>query len=151
MTAVPADTATAARRSSATVLGLGAVAVSGLALSALYATTGLGVPCPFRSITGWDCPFCGGTRMGAALLHGDLAAAWAYNPFALVALVVATVVGLWLVAERAVGRQGVTLQRLRTATGGADRRFSRGLVWVAGGLVLVAWVLVRNLVLGPLP
>ena len=48
---------------------------AGLGLSALYATTGVGVGCPFRIVTGWDCPLCGGTRMGSALLHGDVAAA----------------------------------------------------------------------------
>ena len=51
---------------------VGAFFAGGLALSALYATTGLGLVCPFRALTGWDCPLCGGTRMGAALLHGDV-------------------------------------------------------------------------------
>jgi hypothetical protein len=65
---------------------LGGVLAGGLALSVLYATTGLGVPCPFLALTGWQCPLCGGTRMGAALLRGDLAAAYAFNPLALIAL-----------------------------------------------------------------
>ena len=51
----------------------------------MFATTGVGVPCPFLALTGWQCPLCGGTRMGGALLHGDLAAAFAFNPLALVA------------------------------------------------------------------
>jgi hypothetical protein len=66
---------------------------AGLGLSALYAQTGVGLPCPFRALTGWDCPLCGGTRMGSALLHGDVATAWAFNPVALVGLVVLAVVG----------------------------------------------------------
>src|SRR5215216_5779737 len=32
---------------------VGAFFAGGLALSALYATTGLGLPCPFRLLTGW--------------------------------------------------------------------------------------------------
>ena len=52
----------------------------GLSLSGLDAATGLGLPCPFRALTGWQCPFCGATRLGAALLHADLAGAFAANP-----------------------------------------------------------------------
>lgn len=71
---------------------------AGLGLSALYATTGVGVSCPFRVVTGWDCPLCGGTRMGSALLHGDVVAAFVLNPVALVAIAVLGVVGvLWVV------------------------------------------------------
>jgi hypothetical protein len=70
----------------------------GLALSALFATTGIGVPCPFLALTGWRCPLCGGTRMGAALLHGDLTGAFAYNPLTLGALIVlATLAVVWAI------------------------------------------------------
>ncbi len=31
--------------------------------------------CPFKWLTGWNCPFCGGLRMTHDLLHGDLVAA----------------------------------------------------------------------------
>jgi hypothetical protein len=58
------------------LVGAGVLA-AGLTLSAVYATTGAGVPCPFLALTGWSCPFCGGTRMGSALLHGELSAAFA--------------------------------------------------------------------------
>lgn len=71
---------------------------TGLGLSALYATTGVGVICPFLAVTGWDCPLCGGTRMGSALLHGDVAAAFAFNPVALVGITLLGVIGvLWVV------------------------------------------------------
>jgi hypothetical protein len=36
--------------------------------------------CMFRLATGWHCPGCGATRCAAALLHGDLQQAFAYNP-----------------------------------------------------------------------
>lgn len=58
---------------------------------AAYAITGQGLPCPFLLATGWLCPFCGSSRMGVALLRGDLAAAWGWNPFVLV-------LGAWLAA-----------------------------------------------------
>jgi hypothetical protein len=35
--------------------------------------------CPFRVVTGLQCPACGGTRMLYDLLHLDLAAAWRDN------------------------------------------------------------------------
>src|SRR4030095_11809237 len=72
---------------------VGVFFAGGLALSALYATTGVGLPCPFRAITGWECPLCGGTRMGDALLHGDLGAAFEFNPLALAGLLIIGVLG----------------------------------------------------------
>lgn len=44
------------------------------------------LPCLFHKFTGWDCPLCGGQRMVRALLHADLPAAFAYNPFLLCSL-----------------------------------------------------------------
>jgi hypothetical protein len=38
--------------------------------------------CVFRSVTGMDCPGCGGLRAAHQLLHGNLAAAWKLNPVA---------------------------------------------------------------------
>ena len=75
----------------------------GLALSGLYAATGRGLPCPFRAMTGWDCPLCGGTRMGAALLHGDVQSAFMLNPLALIGLLTLGVLGLLWVVEAAGG------------------------------------------------
>ena len=113
----------------------------GVALSAVYSATGLGVPCPFLTLTGWDCPLCGGTRMGAALLHGDVAAAYGYNPVALVALTVVGALGaLWLV--EAAGGPAV---RPPARWSAAARRIG-SLRWLAAGLVLaVGWTLVRHL------
>jgi hypothetical protein len=120
---------------------LGAVAAYGLGLSALYAVTGRGLPCPFLIVTGWQCPLCGGTRLGAALLHGDVAAAFADNAVVLIALVVATVLGgLWSIealgfpAVRPPARAVDTLLRVRPNT------------WVVIGLVLAGFdVVLRHL------
>jgi len=48
-----------------------------------------GLPCPLRSLTGLPCPACGMTTSVKAVERGDLAAAWAANPFGLVAVAVA--------------------------------------------------------------
>lgn len=50
------------------------------------------VVCPFRLATGLPCPGCGMTRAWVFLVHGDLSAAVAANPFALVSLPCAVVV-----------------------------------------------------------
>ncbi|KUH94214.1 hypothetical protein AU189_04385 [Mycolicibacterium acapulense] len=42
--------------------------------------------CPFKTLTGLDCPACGGLRMTHDLLHGDLAAAVMDNLYLLVGL-----------------------------------------------------------------
>lgn len=113
----------------------------GLGLSALYATAGVGLPCPFRAITGWDCPLCGGTRMGASLLDGDWQAAYAFNPAALIGLVVLTMVGVaWLV--EAVGGPALRLPP------GLRRRLSRVSPnqWLlVGAAAALLYVLARNL------
>jgi Protein of unknown function (DUF2752) len=120
---------------------VGAFFAGGLALSALYAATGLGLPCPFRAITGWDCPLCGGTRMGAALLQGDVSAAFGFNPVALIGLLVAGVLGvLW--AVEAAGGPAV---RLPQALSMRLQRVPVS-VWLIAALVAaVAYTLARNL------
>ena len=112
----------------------------GLGLSALYATTGFGLPCPFRLITGWDCPLCGGTRMGSALLHLEIGAAFAFNPLAMVALVVVGSLGVAWTVQLAGG------PALRPPTAMRERFAAvRGTWWLVAGLaVLVGYTVLRN-------
>ena len=120
---------------------VGGLFAGGLALSALYATTGIGVPCPFLALTGWQCPLCGGTRMGAALLHGDLAAAYGFNPLALVALTVLGVLAAVWVVEIAGGPATRPPHRLS-----ARLRRVPAVAWLVLALVLaVAYTVLRNL------
>lgn len=92
--------------------GLGGFVAFGLAVSGLYATTGIGFPCPFRTLTGWQCPFCGGTRLGSALLHGHVGQAFLYNPVVFVGLIVITALGLLWVIEAAGGPRVRPPQRI---------------------------------------
>ena len=46
-----------------------------------------GPGCPFKYITGVDCPFCGMTRATIALGRGDVHAALGFHPFAPLVLV----------------------------------------------------------------
>lgn len=140
MVAVPSD----ARPRSAARSGLPVTAgilAGGLAFSAVFATTGVGLPCPFLALTGRQCPLCGGTRMGSALLHGDVAAAFAANPLALVAvLVLSLLTVLWTV--ELVG--GPTAR----PPGALARPLRRVPAWVwlvLGGAAALAYAVLRNL------
>src|SRR5947209_271810 len=44
------------------------------------------LPCPFRAITGWNCPACGATRAVHQLLHGNLIGALHLNVLLVLAL-----------------------------------------------------------------
>ena len=58
--------------------------------------------CPFRLMTGYDCPGCGIQRALHALLHGRVAEAWHYNAFAFFAIPVAL---LYIAAEASGSRR----------------------------------------------
>lgn len=120
---------------------LAAFAAFGLGLSVLYTTTGAGLPCPLLTVTGWQCPLCGGTRLGAALLHADLAAAWAANPVVLVGLVLLAAVGIGWAVELLGGPVLRLPARLRPVVAAV-----RPTSWLVAGLLSAALVVVlRNL------
>lgn len=70
--------------------------LSGFALLALAAglvyyhfdpaSAGIFPPCPVHYVTGFLCAGCGAQRAIHALLHGDIGAAWAFNPLLILAL-----------------------------------------------------------------
>jgi hypothetical protein len=86
--------------------------------------------CPFRAVTGWWCPLCGGLRCADALVHGHIDAAVHDN---IVFLAVLPLL-LWAWVDW-VGR---------VRAGQPARRLSPGGV-VAVVAVLIAFTLVRNL------
>ncbi|MDP9183746.1 MAG: DUF2752 domain-containing protein [Actinomycetota bacterium] len=59
--------------------------------------------CPFRRVTGLQCPACGATRITYDLLHGDLARAWQDNALL---LLVAPLALVWLVRSLVDGLRG---------------------------------------------
>jgi len=116
---------------------LGTAAAVGVATLALHvrdphrhASWGL---CPFKAITGWDCPLCGGLRAVNDLGHGQLGDALHSNLFFVASIPM--VVALW------------ALWLGRSWSGDArplvPARVARPLLVVAGG-VLLAFTVFRN-------
>ena len=91
--------------------------------------------CLLKSLTGIDCPGCGGTRAMYSLLHGDIAGAVDHN--LLVFLVVP--VTLYLVVRYVLGQFDVALPALRV---------NRAMAW--GLLVgVLAFTVLRNTSIAP--
>jgi len=92
---VPDLVGTRARRLRGPLGTAAAVGVAALALHVRdphqHGSWGL---CPFKAITGWDCPFCGGLRAVNDLGHGQLVEAAHSNLFFVASLPL--VLGLWL-------------------------------------------------------
>jgi hypothetical protein len=88
--------------------------------------------CPFRAVTGLDCPFCGGLRATNDLAHGHLTAAASHN---LLLVVSAPLLALgWVTWLRRAARPG--------GAGAATSLVGRAQVAVL--VVLVAFAVVRN-------
>jgi hypothetical protein len=133
---VPKSSAPATTVARNRLVAVGTFGAIGLSLSGMYAVSGIGVPCPWRYLTGTLCPLCGSTTLGAHLLRGDFAAAWAANQFVfllLAGLLVAT--AFWTVESL-----GGPSWRLPVRS--PDNRLWWALLVLAG----VAFAVVRNLV-----
>jgi hypothetical protein len=81
--------------------------------------------CPFRLLTGWNCPACGGLRMTHDLLHGNLAAACMDNAFLLVGL---PALMTWILLQRHRGAPVLPIPAVATLT-----------------VAAIAWTVLRNL------
>ena len=81
--------------------------------------------CPFKLLTGWNCPACGGLRMTHDVLHGDLSAAIVDNVFLLIGL---PLLAIWAMWRRRSGK------RTFTPT-----------VLVVIAIVALGWTVLRNL------
>jgi hypothetical protein len=96
------------------------------------ATSGVFPPCPVRYLTGWYCPGCGSLRAIHQLLHGNVHAAWAMNPLAILFLPFISY-GLVSHALTVIRGQGLP-----------EPFFSAG--WIrALGVVIVLYGIARNL------
>lgn len=69
--------------------------------------------CVFRAVTGVPCPFCGMTTGTLALLHGDVAGAFAANPGAPVLAVMFVVLAATRFGELGRAWRAVLAERAR--------------------------------------
>jgi len=76
-------------------------ALTYVALVDPHSPTSVYPACPFKWLTGWNCPFCGGLRMTHDLLHGDVVAGIHDNVFLLVGI---PLLAVWLLVRRGRGR-----------------------------------------------
>ena len=81
--------------------------------------------CPFRLLTGWNCPACGALRMMHDVLHGDLAAAITDNVFLLVGI---PVLAGWILLRHRRGKSLLPTPAAATVT-----------------IAMLAWTVLRNL------
>jgi hypothetical protein len=86
--------------SAGTGLTLGG-ALTYVALADPHSPASIYPACPFKWLTGWNCPFCGGLRMTHDLLHGDVVAGIHDNVFLLVGIPLLVV---WLLVRRGRGK-----------------------------------------------
>jgi Protein of unknown function (DUF2752) len=124
----PSGTATDGRGRLYAALGTGAIVAGGLAY------VGLGDPhrhgflfpgCPFKLLTGLNCPACGGLRMTHDLLHLDVSAAVVDNVFLLIGL---PMLAAWLLVRWRLGQKLMPVAATATVIGAA-----------------IAWTVIRNL------
>ena len=111
-----------------TTLGTGVLAVGALAYVGLadpHRPGSLFPPCPFKLLTGWNCPACGGLRMTHDLLHGNLAGAVVDNVFLLIGL---PALALWVLWRIKQGQRAFTLPAI-----------------VVVAVAAIAWTVVRNM------
>lgn len=73
------------------------IAASALAISFVWTPSALPKleMCLMRRFTGIPCPGCGLSRAFCAISHGDLAAAWSFNPFGFAFYVLAIALVAW--------------------------------------------------------
>ena len=91
--------------------------------------------CPFRTLTGMDCPFCGGTRAAQSLLKGDVGASLDYNLLVPILAVLAVGLGVWWLLAR------TTTVSFTAARSAASSRA----VWIGIAVALVLFWIARNL------
>ncbi len=97
--------------------------------------SGLFPRCPFLMLTGYECPGCGSQRAIHALLHGNLCAAWGYNPLLVISLPY-IIVGL--MAE-------MSFRRVPFMCAVRRHLYSGRAVWVVL-VVIVAYWIGRNII-----
>jgi hypothetical protein len=116
------------RRGLYTTLGTGAVlagAIGYIGFVDPHKPDAIFPVCPFRLLTGWNCPACGGLRMIHDVLHGHLVAAITDNIFLLFGI---PMLAGWFVLRRRAGKSLSPIPAVATFV-----------------IAMLAWTVLRNL------
>ena len=89
-------------------------------------------PCPFLTLTGHPCPFCGGTRSFASMWQGDVGRAASLYPLGPL-LFAGTLVAVPVVAAAVLLDRDLAVR--------LPDRLRRALVGAAAGVLAVSWAL----------
>ena len=100
--------------------------------------TGFFPSCPFRALTGFNCPGCGTTRALHQLLHGNVVAAFELNPLMILLLPVVVYALVSFTKSAITGRPMPNIS------------IQPGYVWVSLIVVFGFWIF-RNTPLYPFP
>jgi hypothetical protein len=87
--------------------------------------------CTFKRLAGIGCPGCGLTRCFISVAHGDMAAAWAYNP-----------AGVFLFAATAfqIPFRWLQIGRLRRGLPPVRSQILNWCLWALMAALLVQWI-----------
>lgn len=92
-------------------------------------------PCPFRALTGWQCPGCGSQRAVHHLLNLNLSGAFSQNPL-LVLSIPYLLFGFWLEWSSAPTRRVLKWK---------EKYYGKNAAWLAFSILICFWI-GRNLV-----
>ena len=91
--------------------------------------SGLFPKCPFRSLTGWQCPGCGSQRAVHYLLNGRIGPAFRANPLMVLSIP-------YLTLGFSIRLPGIP-ENLRRR---AEPLYEGKAVWIAGAVLLIFWI-----------
>lgn len=113
------------------VIAAGAVAVA--LFFGAPASEAWPLKCPLYQMTGWQCPLCGMQRAIHEMMHGNVGAAWGYNPALWVSLPYFTVLGVAAVFPHTRRCKAVCWA-------------GKGSTFLFVAMLLMIWGVVRNLI-----
>jgi Protein of unknown function (DUF2752) len=110
------------------------ISIGAVALAALWRA--LHLPwstCLFHVITRHPCPSCGATRAAIGFLHGNFAAAWNWNPLAVMTYCAIAMLNLYALVVLITGARRLRIVQVRPA----EKKFLRATTIV---VILGNWV-----------
>jgi hypothetical protein len=96
----------------------------------------VGPVCILKRTTGIPCPSCGSTRSMLSLIHGDIVAAWFWNPFGFLILGGLFIVPIWLTHD-VIRNQRTLMSAYRSLEMLVQRKL---VAWPLVIIVLLNWL-----------